>query len=145
VLLVVLVGIGAVAVGRTAADPSAADATAAAARRPEALSPTPETVSATKTAARSTSMRVLHQHLMGSCRGRLVVSQAGVAFVPDDRERQGADRFRFRHGEFLHELGDDVLTIKSNDRTYRFKAADSPGIDSSPQLRKLVAAMAPNR
>ena len=54
-----------------------------------------------------------------------MVSRAGVAFVPDDRERQGADVFTFRPGEFLHELGDDVLTIKSNDRTYRFKAAES--------------------
>ena len=67
-----------------------------------------------------------------------MVSRAGVAFVPDDRERQGADVFTFRPGEYLHELGDDVLTIKSNDRTYRFKAAGSAG---SPQLRKLDAAL----
>ena len=40
---------------------------------------------------------------------------------------------------------DDVLTIRSNDRTYRFKAAESTGTDTDPQLKKLVAAMARNR
>ena len=169
VLLVVLAGISAVVVGRAAdvaeppgsigaegpapattewagPNPSAVDATAASTRRPEPLSAaTPEPVPATPTAARATSMRVLHQHLMGSCRGRLVVSRSGVAFVPDDRDRQAADVFTFRRGEFLHELGDDILTIRSTDRTYRFKPADSSGIDTSPQLKKLVAAIARNQ
>ncbi len=74
-----------------------------------------------------------------------MASRNAVAFVPDDGDRQAADAFSFRPGEFLHELGDDVLTIKSNERTYRFKAAESRDTDTSPQLKKLAAALARNR
>ena len=32
---------------------------------------------------RSTSLPVVHQHRLGSCRGRLQVTRAGVTFVSD--------------------------------------------------------------
>jgi hypothetical protein len=170
VLLAVMVGVGAGVVGWTAKvterptatgarvptsdsttaaavpNTSAASATDSRLRQPEVFGAShPERVATTPTAVKPVSLRVLHQHVMGSCRGRLVVSRAAVTFVPDDRERQAADVFTFRPGEFLHELGDDVLTIRSNDRTYRFKAAEGTSTDSNPQLKRLVAAMARNR
>ena len=146
VLLVVMVGVGAGVVGWTAdvaERPGSSGARVPTSGVLDASKPVP--VPTAPAAAKPVSLRVLHQHLMGSCRGRLVVSRAAVTFVPDDRERQAADVFTFRPGEFLHELGDDVLTIRSNDCTYRFKAAESSGTDTNPQLKKLVAAMARNR
>ena len=147
VLLVVMVGVGAGVVGWTADVAERPGSSGARVPRSDTTSTAaaPDTSATTPTALKPVSLRVLHQHLMGNCRGRLVVSRAAVTFVPDDRERQAADVFTFRPGEFLHELGDDVLTIRSNDRTYRFKAAESTGTDSTPQLKKLVAAMARNR
>jgi hypothetical protein len=96
----------------------------------------------TPTVVRPMALPVLHLHRLGSCRGRLVVSRTAVAFVPDDRKGNAEDGFSVRPGEFLHELGDDVLTIKSNDRTYRFKPAEGTGTDPDPRLKRLVAAMA---
>ena len=85
-------------------------------------------------------MRVVHQHRLGSCRGLLVVSRDGVAFVQDDHESSDQHGFHLQHGQFLHSLGRDNLTIKSNDRTYRFKAADASGTDDD-QFARLVEAL----
>ena len=84
----------------------------------------------------------MHQHRLGSCRGLLVVSRDGVAFVPEEAN-QAQDAFNFQHGQFLHVLEDDSLTIKSNDRTYRFKSAVAAGKDDNQvQLQGLVASIA---
>jgi hypothetical protein len=87
-----------------------------------------------------TSLRVVHQHRLGSCRGSLVVSRDGLAFVPDEREGDAQHGFTLRNGQFLHGLGGDNLTIKSNDKVYRFKPAVVTGKDDD-QLAKLVASM----
>ncbi len=67
------------------------------------------------------SFDVVHLHRVGSCRGRLVVSRDGVAFVP--AEKTGNDTFALKHAEFLHTLAGSTLTIKSATRSYRFMAA----------------------
>jgi hypothetical protein len=71
------------------------------------------------------SLKVVHLHRVGSCQGRLVVSRGGVAFVPDEKTED--DAFALKYTDFLPTLSDNTLTIKSNSRTYRFKAAAVAG------------------
>jgi diguanylate cyclase (GGDEF)-like protein len=68
---------------------------------------------------RLTSLNVSHLHRFGSCEGRLLVSAERLVFAPDNR---GDDGFTLKHSEYLQALDNDQLIIKSNDRTYRFKA-----------------------
>ena len=75
------------------------------------------------------SFPVVHKHALRGCRGQLSVSSAGVAFFPDKEEDKSKDAFAFKYGEFLSAVSGDELTVKSNARTYRFKAADLTGKD----------------
>jgi len=83
-----------------------------------------------------TSLRVVHQHRLGSCRGLLVVSREGLAFVPDERDGDSEHAFRLNPAQFLHVLAGDGLTIKSQDKVYRFKAAAAG--EGDDQLARLV-------
>jgi diguanylate cyclase (GGDEF)-like protein/PAS domain S-box-containing protein len=88
-----------------------------------------------------TSLNVVHLHRVGSCQGRLVVSWTGVAFVPD--EKTSKEAFALKYSDFLYTLEDSRLTIKTNDRTYRFKAATVAGKDDDgPQLHDAVESIA---
>ena len=87
-----------------------------------------------------TSLRVVHQHRFGSCRGLLVVSRDGLAFVPDEPSEEDKDAFSFKHNQFLPMLDGDSLTIKSDSRAYRFKPAVVAGKDDD-QLQQLVASI----
>jgi len=42
---------------------------------------------------------------------------------------------------FLYALSGESLTIKSHDKTYRFRASDATGPDSRSQLQKVVTAI----
>ena len=66
------------------------------------------------------------------------MSRRGIAFVPDGEKGKAEDAFTFKHGEFLYALSDESLTIKSDDKTYRFRAPDATGGDSRSQLQKVV-------
>ena len=86
------------------------------------------------------SLRVVHKHALRGCRGQLSVSSAGVEFVPDKEVDKSKDAFAFNHGEFLHAVSGDELTVKSNARTYRFKAADTTGKnDGTARLQEIGA------
>jgi len=73
------------------------------------------------------SFEVLHQHRLGNCRGRLLVSRDGIAFVPDDQTRGHA--LTLKHAEFLQTVSGNTLAIQSASKTYRFTldAASSRG------------------
>ncbi|MFI5077678.1 MAG: hypothetical protein ACHQRO_10070, partial [Vicinamibacteria bacterium] len=86
------------------------------------------------------SLRVVHQHRFGSCRGQLVVSRDGVAYIPEG-EGQDKDGFRFKYTQFLDETNGGSLRITSNDREYRFRVAVPSGSDKE-QLERLTAAIA---
>jgi len=86
-----------------------------------------------------TSLRVVHQHRLGSCRGQLVVSRDGVAYIPDDVSG-GKDGFQLKYTQFLDELGGDSLRITSHERDYRFRAAASAG--DREQLERIATAIA---
>jgi len=87
-----------------------------------------------------TSLRVVHQHRLGSCRGQLVVSRDGVAYIPED-DGQVKDGFRLKYTQFLNEVSGGSLRISSSDRDYRFKVAVPSG-DDRAQLERLAATIA---
>ena len=117
----------------------------AAAALPPPPTSTPSSQSGAANAVRTpvagplTSMRVVHQHRLGSCRGRLIVSRDGVAFVPDDTSDQAKDGFNLPYHEILHALDGDSLTIRSSDRAYRFKSDGDGG--TAERLGTLVESI----
>jgi EAL domain-containing protein (putative c-di-GMP-specific phosphodiesterase class I)/GGDEF domain-containing protein len=131
----------------TAMNTPAPSGPTAAARRAPAPAATPAARGATgKTAAPSvpeplslTSLLVVHQHRFGSCRGQLVVSRDGVAYIPEGREDK--DGFRLKYTQFLDEVSGGSLRITSNDRDYRFRVAVPSGSDRE-QLERLTSAIA---
>jgi EAL domain-containing protein (putative c-di-GMP-specific phosphodiesterase class I)/GGDEF domain-containing protein len=84
----------------------------------------------------SLSIHVMHYHRVGHCVGQLVANRTGIAFVPDSKTSR--DAFDFKYNEFVHIVQDDTLTIKSNTRTYRFKAIVDKG-DNDPTLDQFEA------
>ena len=84
--------------------------------------PLPVRVQTLPLAADALSVRVMHDHHVGHCEGQLIVSRSGISYVPDDTTSK--DAFDFRYNDFVHLFQDDTLTIKSNMRTYRFRAED---------------------
>jgi diguanylate cyclase (GGDEF)-like protein len=87
-----------------------------------------------------TPLHVIHQHRLGSCRGLLIVSRDGLAFVPDVREGDTDHAFRLGPAQFLHVLAGDTLTVRSHDKVYRFKVAFATG-EGEDQLARLLGAI----
>jgi len=88
------------------------------------------------------SLRVVHQHRLGSCRGLLVVTRDGVEYQPDAAEHQVKDGFALPYTRFLSEMSGSSLVIKSNDRDYRFKPeAPSTARDHIEQLDAAIAQL----
>jgi diguanylate cyclase (GGDEF)-like protein len=123
---------------RAASAPTIIASTAPVAPATKAVPITPPAAGAPAAPTSLASLLVVHQHRIGYCRGVLVVSAAGISYVPGEAD-QRKDAFAFAHDQFLHELKDDSLTIRSTDRAYRFKAADATGRDS--QLAELVQSL----
>lgn len=84
------------------------------------------------------SFPLVHLHGIGSCRGQLTVSASGVSFLPD----KGEHAFTLRHGQWLSDLTDDKLTVRTGNRVFRFKAADAAGKDENlSRLREVLASL----
>jgi hypothetical protein len=116
------------ALERTATTPGPAPANLPAAKPPAAATVSaPPAVPAAKPVVYS--LPVVHKHAVRGCRGRLTVSPRGVAFVPDKEEDRVKDGFVFKYDEFLSAVSGDELTVTSQAKTYRFKAADASGKD----------------
>ena len=94
----------------------------------------PSLTTAPAAVAQATSLEVVHLHRLGNCRGRLDVTRDGAVFVSEGND---ADAFTLKFAEFLHDLSDDTLTLRSATKTYRFKARESRG-DGTTQLRELA-------
>ena len=108
----------------------------------ESTATAPPPADLTPLAGLLTSIRVVHQHRLGNCRGLLIVSRDGLAFVPDDIPDQAKDGFNLLHAQFLHSLDGDSLTIRSTERAYRFRSEDGGSqplgalVESIVRLRK---------
>jgi len=85
------------------------------------------------------SFKVIHLHRFGSCDGELTISRDGLVFTPVEH---GKDAFTLAHGEFVQSMADDTLTVKSPDKTWRFKAADGDKPDAVTGLRDFAASIA---
>jgi hypothetical protein len=107
---------------------------------PAATAPPVATVPSRPLAA--ISLDVVHLHRFGSCRGRLEATRSGLTFTAHDS--QNDESFTLKYTEFLQALADDTLTVKSANKTYRFKAA-APGDKSAVQLRDLADRIARTR
>jgi hypothetical protein len=83
------------------------------------------------------SVKVVHQHRLGSCHGRLAITRTGVAFAAEDSDSNEA--FTLTYAQFLHAVDHDTLIVKTATRTYRFKAEDSKS--GVAQLRDLADRM----
>ena len=126
------------------APPPVADATHARAPQPSTAAaplpraPVPSALPATAPGPLAkSSLKVVHQHRLGSCHGRLEITRTGVAFAAEDND--GNEAFTLTYAQFLHAVEDDTLIVKTATRTYRFKAEDSKGGPS--QLRDLADRM----
>jgi len=98
---------------------------------------TPVTASPASAPKIAAMLEVEHQHRLGNCDGRLVLTAQGLQFVPAGKAEK--DAFSLKPVEFLASASGDTLTIKSNDRTYRFKAASPNGKDDGgARLREFV-------
>jgi hypothetical protein len=62
---------------------------------------------------------VVHDHVLGSCKGILKITRNTLSFIP---ERQ-KDGFAFKYDEFTYASSNDQLTIKSGSKTFRFRSA----------------------
>jgi diguanylate cyclase (GGDEF)-like protein len=114
--------------------PRAAAATSAPTTAPR-TAPAPPAV---PEAAPPKSFEVVHLHRAGSCKGHLLVSRAGLSFVPD--RKASSDAFTLKHSEYAHSLSASTLTIRSDERTYRFM-----GDGKTSQLRDVVETLAQSR
>ena len=120
--------------------PMASTVTSATARERAAAPATKPVRSAAKPV--DYSFPVVHKHAIRGCRGQLTVTSRGVAFVPDKQEDRVKDAFVLAFGEFLSDLSGDELTVKTQARTYRFKAADAGGGESQASLRDIADRIA---
>jgi diguanylate cyclase (GGDEF)-like protein len=101
----------------------------------------PDAVANTLVPTAVTSLRVVHQHRLGSCRGLLVVTRNGVDYQPDEAEHQAKDGFSFEYTRFLSEMSGGNLIIRSDSRDYRFK----PASGGNDQIERIDAAIARQR
>ncbi|HEY2151406.1 MAG TPA: hypothetical protein VGH34_11380 [Vicinamibacterales bacterium] len=85
------------------------------------------------------STRVVHRYRLGNCRGVLSVSRQGIEYVPEGTDRK--DAFRFAYGQFVHGVDGDGLTIKTNDRTFRFEPVTVNGVRDGKDLAAMGASL----
>jgi hypothetical protein len=75
---------------------------------------------------------------MGKCQGQLVVSEKGLAFVPERKDRE--DAFSLKHTQFQHTVDGTTLTIRAARRTYRFSVTGTASAPES-QVKRLAEAI----
>jgi PAS domain S-box-containing protein len=118
--------------------PATQPAPPAPATRTPSPAPTPSTTSfPTRATSRPAPVNVLHDHVFGSCRGRLSLSSGRLVYTPD--EKGSKDAFEFDVGTFTSALEDRTLRIRSASKTYHFRPRAN---SDAPALRTLASAFA---
>jgi diguanylate cyclase (GGDEF)-like protein len=99
------------------------------------LSPPPVVLEPPKQDPPTYSYSVVHEHLLGSCKGTLKISGETLSFE-SDKEKDG---FVLKYSEFTCALDKDKLTIKASAKTYRFKSATARSKEENrSQLQEMV-------
>jgi hypothetical protein len=86
------------------------------------------------------TFEVLHLHRIGKCRGRLLVSRSGIAFLPSDKESD--DAVTLRYDEFMQSVNTKELTIKGPKRVYRFAPVVGTSSSTDAQVTRIARAIA---
>jgi len=113
-----------------------------------AIEPERAAAAAAKSASPATkpvaySFALVHKHALRGCKGQFTVTSRGVAFVPDNKEDRAKDAFALAFGEFLSDVSGDELTVKTQARTYRFKAAEvGGGVEGLASLQEIADRIA---
>ncbi len=88
------------------------------------------------------SLAVIHNHLLGSCKGTLKLSAESLSFVSEKEK----DSFRLAYDDFSCAVPDDSLTIKSGSKSYRFKSAEALNKDENRlQLQNIYRKISGNQ
>jgi len=131
--------------GESASSPPTGAPAAAPAAAPTPIPAAPRTTATSGTFA----IQVAHKHTLRDCRGRLNVTARGLAYVPEKAEDRAKDGFVLPFGQFTSSVSDDELTVKSSEKTYRFKVADTVGKDRArtrlAEFDKRLKAAEPGR
>jgi diguanylate cyclase (GGDEF)-like protein/PAS domain S-box-containing protein len=77
--------------------------------------------------------RVIHDHLLGSCKGILTVAQNTMSFAPE----KGTHGFELKFPEFTFSSNGDQLTIKAGSQKYRFKSDSATKEERQSQIQKI--------
>ena len=77
---------------------------------------------------------MVHDHVLGNCRGTLVFDSAGVTFFSG----KDGDSFKHRQLEYSYELSGDRLVIRAGSKTYRFRPSNA---STKEESRLLVSEM----
>jgi diguanylate cyclase (GGDEF)-like protein/PAS domain S-box-containing protein len=81
------------------------------------------------------SYAVAHDHILGSCKGTLLVSPNTLSFVSEKEK----DCFVLKYSECSYSLADDRLIIKTGSKIFRFKSATALTKDENrSQLQDIV-------
>jgi hypothetical protein len=84
------------------------------------------------------SFPVIHDHMIGSCKGTLMITAGKLSYVPEKEK----DSFSAETGEYSCSSVEDRLIIKSGSKTYRFKsAAARTKEENRSELKSIVEAI----
>jgi diguanylate cyclase (GGDEF)-like protein len=84
----------------------------------------------------TSSFEVIHDHVIGNCRGVLRLTVNTIAYIPE----KGKDGFEYGYDRCTCALISDNLVVKSGEKTYRFKSATSANPeDNQGRLRDIIA------
>ena len=76
-------------------------------------------VNQTGDAITSSVYPVVHNHMMGSCKGSLIIDADSIEYLPEGKSKDG---FRFRLRDTISVARGDSLKIQFSTKTYTFKA-----------------------
>ncbi len=81
------------------------------------------------------SYPVIHDHLIGSCKGTLEISKDNLSFISE----KGKDSFTLNYQECSYSLDGEQLSVTGGSKTYHFKSANAAGkAENRSQLQEIV-------
>lgn len=64
---------------------------------------------------------VVHDHVLGSCRGDLIVRKGHISFASE----KGKDSFDMELSNISYDLDEDELILRAASKVFRFKSAEA--------------------
>jgi diguanylate cyclase (GGDEF)-like protein len=76
---------------------------------------------------------VIHNHLLGSCKGILTITGDNISYVPE----KGKDGLDLKLSDFTYTSNDEQLTIKAGSQKYRFKSGAASKEERHSQISEI--------